>query len=78
MDLLLILELIILFGALLLVNHDVKTKPLDRKVFYVWVLGTAVGYYFYSLYGVGVVIILYFLWTRALLRRWNLKEEDDI
>jgi len=72
MDLSSILELIVLFLALLAVNYDIKNKPLDRKVFYVWVVVTAIGYYFYSLYGVVVVMILYFAWTRALLKRWDL------
>ncbi len=72
MDLSLIIELFILVLILLIVNFDVKRKPLDRKVFYVWVIGTAVGYYFYRIMGVVVVMILYFIWTRALLRRHDL------
>ena len=74
MDIALILDMIVLFLAILLVNYDVKRKPLDRKVFYVWVVGTAIGYYFFSLYGVAVVLILYFLWTRTLLRKWDLDD----
>ncbi|MFW5945792.1 MAG: hypothetical protein ACOCSJ_02935 [Candidatus Natronoplasma sp.] len=78
MDIQLIIELIILFLALIAVNYDVKNKPLDRKVFYVWVIGTAIGYYFYSLYGVGAVLLLYFAWTRALLKRWDMREKDNV
>ncbi len=74
MDLLLILELIVLFIALFAVNYDIRSKPLDRKVFYVWVIGTAIGYLFFWIYGVAVVMILYFVWTRALLKRWDLAE----
>lgn len=72
MDISLILDLIILFTALLVVNYDVKNKPLDRKVFYVWVIGTIMGYHFFWLYGVAAVMIFYFAWTRALLRRHDL------
>ncbi len=72
MDIGLIVDMIVLFLVILLVNFDVKRKPLNRKVFYVWVVGTAIGYYFFSLYGVAVVLILYFVWTRALLKRWDL------
>ncbi len=72
MDLSPIVELVFLVVVLLIVNFDVKRKPLDRKVFYVWVIGTAVGYYFYRIIGVVVVMILYFVWTRALLRRHDL------
>ncbi|MBS3781366.1 MAG: hypothetical protein KGY66_01935 [Candidatus Thermoplasmatota archaeon] len=72
MDVSLIIELVFLFIALLIVNFDVNRKRLDRKVFYVWVVGTAIGYYFYSVIGIVVVLILYFIWTRALLRRHNL------
>jgi len=67
MNISLIIDLLILFIALLVVNFDVKRKPLDRKVFYVWVIGTALGYHFFWMYGVLVVMILYFLWTRTLL-----------
>jgi len=74
MDLLLILELIVLFIALFAVNYDIRSKPLDRKVFYVWVIGTTIGYLFFWIYGVAVVMILYFVWTRALLKRWDLAE----
>lgn len=77
MDTMMILELIVLIVALLAINYDVKNKPLDRKVFYVWVIGTAVGYYFYSLYGVAVVLVLYFAWTRLLLKRWDLEEKNQ-
>ncbi len=76
MDVILIIELIVLFIALIGVNYDVKTKPLDRKVFYVWVVGTAIGYYFFSLYGVGAILLLYFAWTRALIKRWDLIEKN--
>ncbi len=72
MGVMLCLELFVLFLILFLINYDVKSKPLDRKVFYVWVVGTAIGYYFYRFYGVLLVIVVYFLWTRALLRRWDL------
>ncbi len=77
MDIPLILELLVLFIALLAVNYDVKNKPLSRNVFYVWVIGTAVGYYFYSLYGLALVLIVYFAWTRTLLKVRGLEEEDS-
>ncbi len=72
MEVSLIIDLAFLIAALLVVNHDVKRKPLDRKVFYVWVIGTVIGYLFFWMYGVVVVMILYFLWTRALLKRHHL------
>ncbi len=73
MDTSLIIDLAFLFIALIIVNIDLKRKPLDRKIFYVWMIGTAAGYYFFNRYAVVVVLILYFAWTRALLKKWDLE-----
>jgi len=72
MDTSLMIDLVFLFIILIIVNFDIKRNPLDRKVFYVWMIGTAIGYYFFWLYGVVVVLGLYFAWTRTLLKRWGL------
>lgn len=73
MDISLIIDLIFLFAALIIVHFDIKRNPIDRKVFYVWMVGTAIGFYFFNRYAVVVVLVLYFAWTRALLKKWDLK-----
>lgn len=67
--LMLLLELGILIVSIFLVNRDISKNKISRKVFWVWVLGTAVAYIFLWIYGVIATVFLYFGWSRAFLKR---------
>lgn len=65
-----ILEMAVIFIAVLFLSSDVRRKGYPQKVFWMWAIALAAGLFIFGLFGLGalgllVVLVLYFLWSRS-------------
>ncbi|MBS3790669.1 MAG: hypothetical protein KGY66_07110 [Candidatus Thermoplasmatota archaeon] len=54
------LAIILLFWM----NLDISRKDMGRKYYWGWMLGVVIGYFFLTLLGVIIVVIVYYAWSR--------------
>ncbi|MFO8109174.1 MAG: hypothetical protein R6U17_01430 [Thermoplasmata archaeon] len=62
-----IVELLFLFAALYIVNKDVEKNSYGKIVLWMWVLATAILYFFIGIIGVVAILLIYFGFTRLFI-----------
>ncbi|MFW6038581.1 MAG: hypothetical protein ACOC89_03480 [Candidatus Saliniplasma sp.] len=60
----LLVDMAVLFLALLFVKWDIKKQGFDNKVYMMWLVGTMIGYFFYWMYGAALALVIYLVVTR--------------
>ncbi len=68
----LIIDMALLFTALLFVKWDVNKQNFDNRIYMAWLVGTMIGYFFYWMYGAAVVFVGYLVFSRVF--KYSLQE----
>ncbi|MFW6141269.1 MAG: hypothetical protein ACOC53_01765 [Candidatus Saliniplasma sp.] len=64
-----IFDLLILLFVTLYISKDVRKREFDNRIFLMWMVGIIIAYIFLTVWGVFMVLIIYFIWTVLISRK---------
>jgi len=64
-----IFDLLILLFVTFYISNDVRKREFDNRIFLMWMVGIIIGYIFLTVWGVFMILIIYFVWTVIISRK---------
>ena len=71
-----IFDLLILLFVTFYISNDVRKREFDNRIFLMWMVGIIVGYIFLTVWGVFMILIIYFVWTVLISRKLDSDKPD--